>query len=66
MIGLQEIAVSMADPFGDDAADFDTTGLVESAYNNVIDYLSESFDVNGGSDKVGCAPLATRDRVVLS
>ena len=55
MIGLQEIAVSMADPFGDDATDFDTTGLVESAYNNVIDYLCEDFDVNGGSDKVRAA-----------
>lgn len=43
MIGTQEIAVAMSDPFGDDDLDFDTTTLVEYAYNNAISFLSEGY-----------------------
>jgi len=43
MLGLQEIAVAMSDPFGTDDTDFDTTRLVEDAYNNMISYLREDF-----------------------
>lgn len=50
MLGLQEIAVAMSDPFGDDDSDFDTTKLVEHAYNNVLEYFSEDSDINDGGD----------------
>ena len=39
MVGLQEIAVAMSDPFGDDKTDFDTRRLMEDAYNNMVAYL---------------------------
>ena len=47
----------MSEPFGDDETDFDTTALVESAYNNVIDYLSEDFAIDGGGDAKLINPL---------
>ena len=50
MLGLQEIAVAMSDPFGDDDTDFDTTKLLERTYNNVLEYFSETTNVDGGED----------------
>ena len=46
MIGLQEIAVAMSDPFGDDDTDFDTTRLLEKCYNNVLEYYTEQHLVD--------------------
>ena len=45
LLGLQEIAVSMSNPFGDDATDFDTRALCEDAYNNAVAYLKMSARV---------------------
>jgi len=42
LLGLQEIAVSMSNPFGEDSTDFDTRTLCHDAYNNAIAYLSMS------------------------
>jgi len=39
MVGLQEVAVAMSDPFGDDAVDLDTKGYLESAEKNARAYL---------------------------
>ena len=46
MIALQEIAVAMSDPFGDDDTDFDTTRLMEKVYNNVLEYYTEQLVVD--------------------
>lgn len=45
LIGLQEIAVGMADPFGSDDMDFETQKLIETTYINVLGYLREDFQV---------------------
>jgi hypothetical protein len=42
LLGLQEIAVSMSNPFGDDSTDFDTRTLCADAYSNAIAYLAMS------------------------
>lgn len=39
LLGLQEIAGAMADPFGDDVTDFDTRKVCRDAYNNALSYL---------------------------
>lgn len=39
MVGLQEVAVAMSDPFGDDAVDLDTKGYLVSAEQNARAYL---------------------------
>jgi hypothetical protein len=45
LIGLQEIAVAMADPFGSDDMDFETNKIIETTYINVLGYLREDFRV---------------------
>jgi len=45
MIGLQEIAIAMSDPFGEDDSDFNTTKLVEDIYNNIVVFLREDYRV---------------------
>lgn len=42
LLGMQEIAVSMSNPFGDDPTDFDTRTLCQDAYTNAVAYLSMS------------------------
>jgi len=49
LLGLQEIAVAMADPFGDDDMDFETRQLLETTYINVLSYLREDFQVRSVS-----------------
>ena len=39
LLGLQEIAGAMADPFGVDDTDFDTHKLCYDAYRNAVAYL---------------------------
>jgi len=41
LLGLQEIAISMSDPFGRDDADFDTEQMCLDAYGNAVEYLRE-------------------------
>ena len=41
LLGLQEIAVSMSDPFGRDYDDFDTEQICLNAYGNAVEYLRE-------------------------
>jgi len=50
MLGLQEIAVAMSDPFGDDDADFDTSRLIAHAYDNVVEYTNEVHNPNDSED----------------
>lgn len=40
MIGLQEVAIAMSDPFGDDAIDLDVPGYLRSANTNAVAFLS--------------------------
>ena len=44
MIGLEEVAVAMSDPFGDDDTDFDTDHMVSKAYNNAVAMLTPAGD----------------------
>ena len=46
MIGLQEIAAAMSDPFGDDDIDFDTERLLRSAFNDAISLLRDERQVS--------------------
>ena len=39
LLGLQEIASAMADPFGEDDTDFDTRRVCREAYHNCVAYL---------------------------
>mmetsp|Transcript_34094 Transcript_34094/g.100196 ORF Transcript_34094/g.100196 Transcript_34094/m.100196 type:complete len:158 (+) Transcript_34094:62-535(+) len=52
-LGLQEIAAAMSDPFGDDDIDFDTEGLLSSAYNNAISYLIDDAAAHGSQLPTG-------------
>lgn len=60
LIGLQEIAVSMSDPFGDDKTDFDTHKLMNDAYNNAVAYLVEEHYENEKSEAYMVNPLQVR------
>jgi len=65
-IGLQEISAAMSDPFGDDDIDFDTEGLLASAYNNAIAYLREGKEICGSALPPGIEnpldPMRLEDR----
>jgi predicted membrane chloride channel (bestrophin family) len=49
LIGLQEIAAAMADPFGTDDTDFDTRKVCEDAYLNAVAYLQVDYPPDIGS-----------------
>ena len=49
LIGLQEIAAAMADPFGTDDTDFDTRKVCEDAYLNAVAYLKFDYPSDIGS-----------------
>jgi len=40
MIGLQEVAIAMSDPFGDDAIDLDVPGYLKTANTNAVAFLT--------------------------
>jgi len=40
MIGLQEVAIAMSDPFGDDAIDLDVPGFLRGAHVNAVAFLT--------------------------
>lgn len=41
MMGVEQIAIEMSNPFGDDALDFDIDGMIRSAYKNAAALLSD-------------------------
>lgn len=43
LLGLQEIAGVMADPFGSDDTDFDTQRVCADAYNNAVAYMRTQY-----------------------
>lgn len=49
-MGLKEVAVAMSDPFGEDDIDFDTNGMLTSAYNNAIAMLKDERPVSLSAD----------------
>jgi len=50
-IGLKEVAVAMSDPFGEDDIDFNTNGMLTTAYNNSVAMLQNERPV--ALDKLG-------------
>ncbi len=57
-LGLKEVAVAMSDPFGDDEIDFDTNGMLKSAYNNALACLNNKRDLAGSKlDGLDINPL---------
>ena len=46
-IGLKNLAVAMADPFGDDAIDFRVEGFLGASYKNAIAHFLDEAEVNG-------------------
>ena len=58
MVGLQEVAIAMSDPFGDDAVDLDTSGYLVTAEKNLkayLDLLQSGHEIErvGGGQPVG-------------
>lgn len=47
MIGLQQIAIGMSDPFGNDDVDFDIDGFLRHAYDNAVAKLLDTRQANG-------------------
>lgn len=43
-LGLRQVAVTMADPFGTDEVDFDVTGMLSSMNRNVLAILADEYD----------------------
>ena len=47
MIGLEQIAIAMSDPFGFDEVDFDIDGFLKFAYDNAVAKLLDTRQANG-------------------
>lgn len=47
MIGLEQIAIGMSDPFGNDEVDFDLDNFLQSAYDNAVAKLCDSRQPQG-------------------
>jgi len=52
-LGLKEVAVAMADPFGDDEIDFDTEAMLGAAYNNAVACLRDDRKLDGAEQPGG-------------
>ena len=48
-LGLREVAVCMADPFGNDDIDFDLEPMLAAAYKNAVACLRDDHPVNGST-----------------
>ena len=48
-LGLREVAVSMADPFGDDDVDFDLERMLSGAYKNAVALLQDQRASSGAA-----------------
>ena len=46
MIGLSEIAIAMADPFGEDQADFNLEAFLQQVYDNAVGFLTDDRSVH--------------------
>jgi len=57
LLGLQEIAGAMADPFGSDDTDFDTNRIVDDAYKNAVSYLTHNYPPDLSSERPTVNPL---------
>ena len=49
ILGLKEVAVAMADPFGEDVLDFRIESFLAQMYNNALGMLTERFEPLGSS-----------------
>jgi len=49
LLGLKEVAVCLADPFGDDSVDFNVDVFLQAAYNNTVANLSNFHEPCGMS-----------------
>ena len=73
LLGLQEIAIGMSDPFGSGSGDFDTYKLCRDAYNNAVECLKAPSQPPEGRSEDGerlgwglLNPLSTGDAGLLS
>jgi predicted membrane chloride channel (bestrophin family) len=57
LLGLQEIAGRMADPFGTDDTDFDTHTLCADTYKNAVLYLKTKYPADVSEEKQAFNPL---------
>jgi len=49
LLGLKEVAICLADPFGDDAVDFNVDVFLMAAYKNAVANLSDDHEPCGAS-----------------
>lgn len=47
LLGLKEVAICLADPFGDDAVDFNVDVFLQAAYKNAVANLSDDHEPCG-------------------
>lgn len=66
LLGLQEIAIAMSDPFGRDYDDFDTEQICLNAYGNAVEYLRERDVKMQPFDKLDATEEAIRRNPLLS
>lgn len=66
LLGLQEIAGAMADPFGSDDTDFDTYKICKDAYDNAVAYLKCTHPSEVAVEKPSFNPLQVSSEVVLT
>ena len=52
-MGLKNLAVAMADPFGDDEVDFNVDAMLAGAYKNAVAIISDGFEVKVDSLPAG-------------
>ena len=64
IIGLKELAVDMADPFGYDVIDFQLEKFLASYYANALACLNESRGISGATLHGGVQPPQPRAHLV--
>ncbi len=62
LLGLQEIACAMSDPFGSDYTDFDTHTICFDAYRNAVSYLAAHQPSDLATDTPIRNPITRRRR----
>ena len=63
-MGMKELSVAMADPFGDDVIDFKIEKYMAAMYDNAISHLEDHFKAHGTSIPVGKTTRCLRTRAV--
>merc|ERR1712070_1256177 len=56
-LGLRELTVSLADPFGDDDTDFPLKDWMASLYHMIYSIVEDPYDIANSRPKAGIKPL---------